>query len=70
MVTKNLKISEADSLILWNVLETALRTIEDVREYNKTAELLVKTIHMSCDFADTNDGMTVEDYFQEWKIES
>jgi hypothetical protein len=59
---KKLNISEDESLVLWKALELYSHAV-DGHKYETTLDVLAKVIHLSCDFADTNNGQTVADVY-------
>jgi|TARA_R110002072_G_C7524426_1_gene496592 hypothetical protein len=61
-MNKKLNISEDESLVLWKALELYSHDV-DGHKYETTLDVLAKVIHLSCDFADTNDGQTVADVY-------
>ena len=69
--TKNLSISEEDSLVMWRALEVYLDQIQSNHSLTKDddaqrAELLqAKMIYLALEFAGTLDGRTFGDIYKE-----
>ena len=64
--TKNISISEQDSLVMWRALEVYLNQIAKNCADAERAELLqAKMIYLALEFAGTLDGRTFGDIYEE-----
>jgi hypothetical protein len=69
--TKNLSISEQDSLVLWRALQmyqngiTSNSSMANQDDAERAELLQAKMIYLACEFAGTLDGKTFKDIYEE-----